>query len=173
MSVSSPSDALAPYTGRYRFGMDRSHRISLPARWRQEGMPSEFVVMKWPIGLDRHLLVLPMHRWEEVLRTVGQRSLFDQKVTAGLRELGANVGYVNIDKVGRVAVPEQLVRGAGIRDEVEIFGLIDRFEIWNPERYAGVETENKHLATEFFKEIGHETWNAFRPQPTAVRPAEG
>jgi DNA-binding transcriptional regulator/RsmH inhibitor MraZ len=112
-----------------------------------------------------------MKRWEEVLRTVGQRSLFDQKVAAGVRALGTSVGYISVDKVGRVALPEQLCRAAGITDDAEIFGLIDRFEIWNPDRYAGVETEFKLQAAEFFKEIGNETWNAFRAQPEPVRGA--
>ncbi len=170
MTTMATPEGLAPYTGRYRFGVDRSHRLSLPARWRQEGMTSEFVVMLWPVGLDRHLLALPMSRWQEVLQTVGQRSLFDEKVSAGLRALGASVGYLTVDKVGRVALPEQLARTAGITAEAEIFGLIDRFEIWNPDRYAGMENEYKLQAAEFFKEIGHETWNAFRPQPTIVRP---
>lgn len=169
--VSAPAnhDLLAPYTGRYRFGVDRSHRLSLPARWRQDGMPDEFVVMLWPVGVDRHLLALPIQRWEEVLRTVlDQRSLFDEKVNAGVRALGSNVGYVSVDKVGRMALPEQLVRSAGIKDEVEIFGLIDRFEIWNPDRYAGMELEYKPLASAFFKELAHETGNSRYAEPPAV-----
>ena len=137
-------------------------------------MPTEFVVMLWPVGVDRHLLALPMNRWEEVLRTViGQRSLFDEKINAGIRALGSNVGYVSVDKVGRMALPEQLVRSAGIQDEVEIFGLIDRFEIWNPDRYAGMELEYKPLATAFFKELAHETGNPvhFESQPVPAAPA--
>lgn len=173
MTTVATPETLAPFTGRYRFGVDRSHRLSLPARWRQAGSASEFVVMLWPVGLDRHLLALPMSRWEEVLRTVGQRSLFDEKVSAGVRALGASVGYLTVDKVGRVALPEQLAKAAGITDEVEIFGLIDRFEIWNPDRFAAMEQQYKLQAAEFFKEIGHETWNAFRPQPETVRPPAG
>lgn len=166
MSESANHDLLAPYTGRYRFGVDRSHRLSLPARWRQDGMPTDFVVMLWPVGVDRHLLALPMNRWEEVLRAViSQRSLFDEKFNAGIRALGSNVGYVSVDKVGRMALPEQLVRSAGIKEEVEIFGLIDRFEIWNPDRYARMELEYKPLATAFFKELAHETGNTRHPEP--------
>lgn len=173
MNGSATFESLAPYTGRYRFGVDRSHRLSLPARWRQEGMPQDFVVMLWPVGVDRHLLALPLNRWEEILRTVvGQRSFFDEKFNAGVRALASNVGYVNVDKVGRVALPEQLVRSAGIKEEAEIFGLIDRFEIWNPDRYAGMELEYKPLANAFFKELADETRNALRPQPNPV-PALG
>jgi MraZ protein len=163
VTTAAVSTKTAPYTGRYRFGIDHG-RISLPARWRQEGMPVEFVVSLWPIGMNRHLLVMPMSRWEGILSLLTQRSIFDPTATAGLRQLGAGIGYLSVDRAGRVALPEGLAKEAGIGKEVELFGLLDRFEIWNPERFSLLAQESQVQAVEFFREVAHETRNVARPQ---------
>jgi hypothetical protein len=38
-----------------------------------------------------------------------------------------------LDKAGRICLPEGMARAAGIKDEAVLVGLLDRFEIWNPE----------------------------------------
>ena len=154
---------LAPYTGRYSFGIDHG-RVSLPARWRQKGMPTALVVTLWPVGFDRHLLVMPISRWEGILQLLIQRSIFDATAASGLREIGAGVGYLNIDAAGRVVLPEGLAKKAGIEKKVELFGLLDRFEIWNPERFAGMEQELKVQAVDFYREVANEARNIIRPQ---------
>ena len=43
------------------------------------------------------------------------------------------------------------VRAAAIKDEVMFVGLLDRFEIWNPNRYETVKAADAVLASEAFK----------------------
>ena len=44
-----------------------------------------------------------------------------------------------------------MARGAGLTGEVILVGLLDRFEIWNPERYQKVKAADAVLAPEAFK----------------------
>ncbi len=39
-----------------------------------------------------------------------------------------------LDRQGRILLPVHLREAAGIQKEVEFLGLLDRFELWNPER---------------------------------------
>ena len=41
--------------------------------------------------------------------------------------------------------------GADIKDEATLVGLLDRFEIWNPERFSRVKSADAVLAQEAFK----------------------
>jgi MraZ protein len=58
---------------------------------------------------------------------------------------------VTLDKAGRICVPEKMARDAGINDEAVLVGLLDRFEIWSPERYEKVKASDAIMAQEAFK----------------------
>jgi MraZ protein len=58
---------------------------------------------------------------------------------------------VTTDKTGRVCLPDEMTRAAGIGDEAMLVGLLDRFEIWNPERYQKVKASDAVMAHEAFK----------------------
>jgi DNA-binding transcriptional regulator/RsmH inhibitor MraZ len=44
-----------------------------------------------------------------------------------------------------------MVKDAGITNQVVLVGLLDRFEIWSPERYKRVKAADAVLAQEAFK----------------------
>ena len=51
------------------------------------------------------------------------------------RFIGSESVQVTLDKAGRICVPEEMARAAGIKTLRCWSGLLDRFEIWSPERY--------------------------------------
>jgi MraZ protein len=52
--------------------------------------------------------------------------------------LTANAVEVVPDKQGRILIPDRLRANAGIRDEAQVVGAIDKIEIWDPERFARI-----------------------------------
>jgi len=58
---------------------------------------------------------------------------------------------VSLDKSGRICLPDEMARAAAIKGEVVLVGLLDRFEIWNPDRYENVKVADAVLASEAFK----------------------
>ncbi len=67
------------------------------------------------------------------------------------RFIGSESEQVALDKAGRICLPEKMARDAGITNEAVLVGLLDRFEIWNPERYEKVKTSDAIMAQEAFK----------------------
>ena len=67
------------------------------------------------------------------------------------RFIGSESVQVSLDKSGRICLPDEMARAAAIKDEVVLVGLLDRFEIWNPNRYENVKTADAVLASEAFK----------------------
>ena len=40
-------------------------------------------------------------------------------------------------------MPEEMAKAAGIKKAAVLVGLLDRFEMWNPERYAAVSDDDE------------------------------
>jgi MraZ protein len=67
------------------------------------------------------------------------------------RFIGSESVQVALDKAGRVCLPDGMAAAAGITGEAMLVGLLDRFEIWNPERYDKVRASDAVMAQEAFK----------------------
>ena len=67
------------------------------------------------------------------------------------RFIGSESVQVALDKAGRICLPEEMARAAGIGDQAVLVGLLDRFEIWTPERYDKVRSSDAVMAQEAFK----------------------
>jgi MraZ protein len=80
-------------------------------------------------------------------------SFADPKASALRRLLGSKSASVSLDKAGRICLPEGMAKAVGIEDEAILVGLVDRFEIWNPDRYQKVSAVDEALLPEAFKLI--------------------
>ncbi len=67
------------------------------------------------------------------------------------RFIGSESVQAPLDKTGRICLPEGMARAADITDEVVLVGLLDRFEIWNPDRYEKVRASDAVMAPEAFR----------------------
>ena len=67
------------------------------------------------------------------------------------RFIGSESVQAPLDKSGRICLPEQMAQAVGITDQAVLVGLLDRFEIWSPERYEKVKAGDAVMATEAFK----------------------
>jgi MraZ protein len=75
----------------------------------------------------------------------------DPKKVVLKRFIGSESVQVTVDKGGRICLPEGMTRAAGIEDEAVLVGLLDRFEIWNPDRYEKVRASDAVMAQEAFR----------------------
>jgi MraZ protein len=67
------------------------------------------------------------------------------------RIIGSESIQVVPDKAGRICLPDEMAKAAGITEEAMLVGLLDRFEIWSPERYARIKSSDEVSAAEAFK----------------------
>ena len=77
----------------------------------------------------------------------------DPNKTRLKRLIGSKSVQVDVDKAGRVCIPEDFAMAAGLKVEQEavLVGLLDRFEIWAPERYEKVNASDELMSQEAFK----------------------
>ena len=140
------------YNSLYQHGVDEKRRVQIPAMWRPATPGIEFTLIVWPKAREGACLrVLPPKEMAELMQTIDAMPNSDPNKTVLKRVIGSKSCQVALDKAGRICLPEEMAREAGITNQAVLVGLLDRFEIWNPERYRGVEASDSVLAAEAFK----------------------
>jgi MraZ protein len=143
------------YNSRYDNVVDEKRRIQIPSKWRTPG-ETEFMLILWPNGAEKDacLMVLPPPAAYRLKEKVNALPFGDPQAEALRRFLGRKSDTVYSDKTGRITLPEQMAKAAGIVKEVVQIGMFDRFQLWNPAKYDGeVVAGEDALATEAFKLI--------------------
>jgi MraZ protein len=109
----------------------------------------------WPKGATTEacLLVLPPAEWVALVQKLKAMPFADPKAEALRHLLGRKSDRVTLDKAGRICLPDGMAKGAGIEEEATLVGLVDRFEIWNPERYKAASAVDDQMLPEAFKLI--------------------
>jgi len=140
------------YNSIYRHGVDEKRRIQIPAMWRPTEANFQFTLIVWPQRREGPCLrVLPPKEMAELMGELDAMPSGDLNKTILKRIIGSESTQVELDKAGRVCVPEEMARAAGIEGDVILVGLLDRFEIWDPARYEKVKASDAVMAQEAFK----------------------
>jgi MraZ protein len=140
------------YNSLYRHGVDEKRRVQIPAKWRPSDSGVEFTLILWPKAKEGPCLrVLPPKEMAEMMRDIDAMPNGDPGKVVLKRFIGSESVQVTLDKAGRICLPEEMARAAGVADDAVLVGLLDRFEIWNPERYDKVRASDAIMAQEAFK----------------------
>jgi MraZ protein len=132
--------------------VDDKRRIQIPAKWRPSKDGVEFTLILWPKSKEGPCLrVLPPQEMAELMRDIDAMPNGDPSKVVLKRFIGSESVQVALDKAGRICLPEEMAGAAGIKDEAVLVGLLDRFEIWNPERFGKVRASDAVMAQEAFK----------------------
>ena len=140
------------YNSCYRHGLDEKRRVQIPAKWRPEEEGGELTLMVWkghPAGAC--LRVLPPEELAKLVAEINALPKGDPKKAIMKRTLGSESVQVTLDKAGRICVPEDMANAAGLQAEVMLVGLFDRFEIWQPGRYAQVKAADEPFAAKAYE----------------------
>ena len=143
------------YNSLYRHGVDDKRRIQVPAKWRPENGDVQFTLILWPKGTlqEACLLVLPPDQWIALVQKLNTMPFADPKAETLRRLIGKKSDRVALDKVGRICIPESMAKAAAIEKEAVLVGLVDRFQIWNADRYEATSAFDEQLSSEAFQLI--------------------
>jgi MraZ protein len=140
------------YNSSYRHGVDEKRRLQIPAKWRPAKPGTEFTLVLWPKAKEGPCVrVLPPEQMAKLTQDVNAMPNSDSNKVVLKRFIGSESVQVTLDKSGRICLPEQMARDAGIGQEAVLVGLLDRFEIWSPDRYDKVRASDAIMAQEAFK----------------------
>jgi MraZ protein len=121
------------FRGQYEHSLDAKDRITIPARFR--AALAEGVVLAQ--GLEPCVEVFSESAYGDVeQRFLADLNPFDREGRRTQRRFHARSEDEKLDSAGRVKLPRRLIEHAGLEDTCVIAGVMNRLEIWNPERWA-------------------------------------
>ena len=134
------------FLGRFSHNLDAKGRLAIPAKFRG-ALADGLVVTR---GIDRCLSVYPLTAWETLAARVSALSISDPDARQFKRMVFAEAMDEELDAQGRIVVPPELRRYAGIEREAIVVGMNTYVELWDPTRWsalsATVEDEGSSIA---------------------------
>jgi MraZ protein len=134
------------FTGQFNHTLDDKNRLALPARYRTHLEVDGGVMMT--TGAGKHVLIYPMTEFEKLATKIDALSLMDADAATLRRQLYMDATAAQLDKQGRVLLPENLRAHAEIRRDVVIVGLGKFIEVWTPQHWAQAKAEVQAAATQ-------------------------
>jgi len=121
------------FLGQYQHNLDDKGRLMIPARFRDLLAGSGAFITQ---GFDKCLMVMSEAYFKQVYERIESMNLADPAARMLRRLILANAYPVEVDKVGRVLVPQNLRAFLELDGEAMVAGQGEYFEIWKPADWA-------------------------------------
>lgn len=117
--------------GEYSHNLDAKGRVSVPAKFRED-LGHTFVVTK---GLDNCLFAYSKEEWKTFEEKLKNLPLTNMNARNFIRFFFSGATECEIDKQGRINIPQNLREYASLSKDVYIIGVSTRVEIWDKEKW--------------------------------------
>ena len=136
------------FRGRYEHTIDAKGRISIPSRFR-EILGKKYDDRLVITNFDHCPVAFPYEEWSLLEQKVGTFSLMKKETSAFFRFFYSSAMDCDIDKQGRLLIPQTLRDYASLQKDVVLVGEGKRIEIFAKERWL----EEARKAEENFDQI--------------------
>ena len=131
------------FIGEYNHNIDDKGRLAIPAKFRAK-LKDGVVVTK---GIDNCLFLYSKVEWGKLVKEKLSNlpTISQGNARALARHLLAGAMEIDLDKQGRINLPEYLIKFANLNKKSIVAGLFDRLEIWDKNSWNKykVNTEKK------------------------------
>lgn len=150
--------------GTYRHRLDGKGRLPVPAVFRralaEAGADGVVVTL-----LDQCLAAYPPAEWARLEEQLAALPSFSRPVKALTRLIASRAADCPLDVQGRILLPAPLRAAAGIGKEAVVAGVLNRFEIWAPERWDTFLAESERLLDDATLDV---QWPPGPPPPSGT-----
>jgi MraZ protein len=117
------------FLGQFQHNLDDKGRLMIPARYRDLLAAGAYITQ----GFDKCLMVMTDAYFNEVYERINSMNMADSTARMLRRLILSNAYPVEVDKVGRILVPQNLRAFLGIENgELTVAGQGEYFEVWIP-----------------------------------------
>lgn len=138
------------FRGRYEHTIDAKGRTSLPSRFREVLAAHGESRLVLTTGLDACLVAYPMGEWISFEERLSALPQFDPNVAMLRRIYVSGATECDVDKVGRILIPQTLRDHAHLGRDALWAGMGRHIELWAKDRFdsmrqAVLEDEDKRM----------------------------
>jgi MraZ protein len=145
------------FRGHFEHAIDAKGRTSLPSRFRDvlAATGDERLVLT-PSPFDACLHLFPMKAWEEFEAKIAALPQFEPNVIK-LRRLYVSAAVeCDVDKQGRVLVPNSLREHASLQKDVLWAGMGRMVELWAREKWDDVQAMSANERADFRRAVAEQ-----------------
>jgi len=137
------------FMGEYKHNVDIKGRMIVPAKFR-DGLGDTFVVTR---GLDKCLFAYPLDEWKVIETKLKQLPLTKKDARAFTRFFFSGAVECEVDKQGRINIPQNLRNYAVLEKECVVIGVSERVEIWANENWEQYVEESEESFAEIAENL--------------------
>ncbi len=137
------------FIGEFIHNLDEKGRMALPAKFRGK-LSGGAVITR---GLDHCLFVYGIEEWNKLAEKLIALPLAQANSRAFTRLMLAGAMNVDIDKQGRILIPDYLREYAGLSKEAVVTGLYNRIEVWDSKQWKEYKTITEASSDEIAEKL--------------------
>jgi MraZ protein len=119
------------FMGEFQHTIDGKGRLFIPVKFR-DGLGEKFVVTK---GLDNCLFGYPINEWTALEQKLKALPFTKADARAFVRFFFSGAAECELDKQGRILLPQNLRDYAELFKDVVFIGVSSRIEIWSKDKW--------------------------------------
>ena len=132
---------MRPLFGNYELTLDEKNRLLVPSDIRKAWNPEDAESLVIVPGVNRKLWLYTEKFYEQMAaRLESELGPEEDKVLADVLNFGT-AQRLEMDKNGRVLIPDKLVKKVQLVREVTVVGMRDHIEIWNRSEWSAHEED--------------------------------
>jgi MraZ protein len=138
------------FIGEYSHTLDDKGRVAIPIKFR-EALKKGTVVTR---GLDHCLFVYTAEEWGKLAEKLVNLPISQANSRAFARLMLAGAMDIDVDKQGRVMLPDYLREFAHLQKDVVVAGLYNRLEIWDAATWKKYKEQTEAQSNEIAEQMG-------------------
>lgn len=154
------------FTGEYEYTIDAKGRLAIPAEIRsgldpQQGGRGFYITT----GPNDALWLWPEQTFERIAGSIGESLLQTEEQIEFDEITFPSARHLEMDKTGRVLLPQRMIEAAGIGSKVMILGMRDHLELRDPAQWEKRQKEKLEKKSKIFYRARQALIEKPKPQP--------
>jgi MraZ protein len=138
---------VALFLSTYTNKLDKKGRISVPSQFRTALVGESFAgVILYPSFVHECAEACGISRIEQISTSIDRMDTYSSERDAFAVSILGGCIQLAFDGEGRISLPENLIKLAGIKENAVFVGKGQTFEIWNPDKFNDYIEKARKLA---------------------------
>jgi len=142
------------FRGSFEHSIDAKGRVSVPSKFRDIIADRFEGRLVMAMDYDQCLTVYPLEEWERLEEKIKALPSMKKEVRDFMRFLLASATECELDKQGRILIPQAHREHAGITKNVVLVGIINKIEIWSMGAWEARNSQNGDKIGEVLASLG-------------------
>ncbi len=138
------------FIGEYKYSIDEKKRLLIPAKFRPS-LGKKAIITR---GIDSCLVIYPLAVWQNLTKKWEDLPTGQVDARGFTRIMFSGATDVELDKLGRILIPDHLKNYAFLKKNVMIIGLSNRIEIWDDARWKEYKEKMEKTVSDMAQQLG-------------------